>query len=577
MVCVPSLLFAQTLTWDRNPEPDIAGYRVYRGTTSGNHPVMVDVGNTTSYTPQGVDWSVPQYFVVRAYNTSALVSLPSNQAVWTPPASVTTVTSLTSNRTFPLVVGTPVTWTALATNNLGPVEYRFYLYRMNTWTMVRDYQATNTWTWTPQPADVGTPYYVQVWARRVGSTAGYEAYRGTSAFGVVPQPLQLTSNVDFPTPANNVVTWTATLSTPPATPVEYQFRVMNTLTSTWTTFRSYAQNNEAQWAPDTNGTYVVEAWSRPVGSNTTQHVATSNPVSVQATALTVPALLVDSTFPAAAGKPITFKARPQGGMSGPLQYAFYLYSATTGWRNAQPYGASQSFTWTPTFGDEGTRHVQVWMRSNGSTATYDAWRASGAFVIQPANVHLTTDRLFPAPAGNTVRWTARVSDPTANFEYQFWVYSAATGQWTVARPYAPTTTFDWVPAVAGSYGVRVWARQVGSGAQFDATAETNAFQIAAGGAQLVSLVSNRALPVTAGTAITWTAAARGGTAALQYQFWRDSGTGWVLVQDYSSASTYSWTPLASNAGSHNLQVRVRSAGATNYESYMISGTFSVVP
>jgi hypothetical protein len=419
---------------------------------------------------------------------------------------------------------------------------------------------------------------LQVWARRVGATASYEAYRGTSAFGVVAPPLQLTSNVDFPTPSDNVVTWSASLATPPTAPVEYQFRVQNTATGNWTVFRNYAQNNEAQWVPGANGTYVVEAWSRPVGSTAaSQFVATSNPLTIQSSALTVPTLLVDTTFPAAAGKPITFKARPQGGTSGPLQYTFYLHSPTTGWRNVQPYGPSPSFIWTPTFGDEGTRSLQVWARSNGSTATYQAYRASGSFVIQAASVQLISNRLFPAPPGNAVRWTASVPNPTANFEYQFWVHSAATGQWTIAQPYGLANTFDWVPATAGTYGVRVWARQIGSSAQFDSTAESNAFQIAIGGAQMVSLVSSRALPVAAGNAITWTAAARGGSAGLQYQFWRNDGTGWVLVQDFSSAATYTWTPLASNAGPHNLEVRVRSAGAVTSESYMTYGTFSTLP
>lgn len=566
----------QTLEWDQNPEPDIASYKVHRGEQSGVYTEVVDVGNVTTYSPQGVDWSIRQYFVVTARNTSNLESPPSNEAVWTPP-SITTFNSVTPSTSYPLVVGNSVTWTANAVNNLGPVEYRFYLYRKNTWTMVRDYSTTNTWSWTPSLSDVGSPNYVQVWARAVGSTALFEAWLGTQAFEILPPPLQITVNVEFPTPADNVVTWTATATS--TTPQEYQFRVRNESNANWTVFRSYAANNQAQWIPGAPGNYIVEAWARPVGSGVQfESAATTGVVAVQAAALSVPVLAIDTTFPSQAGKPQTWTARPQGGMAGPLQYTFWLYSSSTGWKNMQPYGASQSFTWTPTWGDEGTHHLQVWARRNGSSATYEAWRASGAFTVDPTSLHVTTPRLFPAPPGSQVQWTASPPDPTANLEYQFWVYSAATGQWTIARSYAPSNTFTWVPSANGTYAIQAWARLVGSSANYEALGETNPLQIASGGAQMVSLVSDKTLPVTAGTTVIWTAAARAGTGPLEYQFWRDDGTGWTLVQDFSSAPTYSWATTGGNVGSHNLQVRVRSAGSSQpYESYMISGTFSILP
>jgi hypothetical protein len=575
----PSLSYGQTLEWDPNPESDIAGYRVYRGTTSGNYTVQVDVGNDTTYEPQGVDWSVPQYFVVTAYNTGDLESEPSDEAVWTPP-SVTTFTSVTADSSYPLAVGTPVTWTALATNNLGPVEYRFYLYRQTGWTMVRDYDTSNAWTWTPAMADVGSPNYLQVWARAVGSTALFEAYRGTQAFEIVPPLLQIAANLEFPTPADNVVTWTALSSASVTTPQEYQFRVMNQSTGNWTVFRGYAANNQAQWIPGASGTYVVEAWARPVGSGVQYaSTATSVPFSVQPTAISVPWLFVDATFPSETGKPITWTAWPKGGMAGPLQYQFWLYSQGTGWKNAQPYGPSQSFTWTPTFGDAGSHSLQVWVRRNGSTAAYEAWRASpGSFPVTAASLHLTTATRFPAPPGHSIQWTADVPDPTANVEYEFSVYSTSTGQWSIAQPYGLSETFTWVPGTSGDYAIRARVREVGSSAAFEAETDTDLLKIAVGGGQLFSLVSDRALPVVAGTAITWTATASGGSGPLQYQFWRDDGTGWFLVQDYSAVRTYTWVTSGLDAGSHNLQVRVRSTGSSDaYESYMISGAFSILP
>ena len=61
-----------TLAWDPNPEKDLAGYRIYYGTESGNLVLLKDVGNVTMVTltlPNGV-----YYFHATAYNTSNLES-----------------------------------------------------------------------------------------------------------------------------------------------------------------------------------------------------------------------------------------------------------------------------------------------------------------------------------------------------------------------------------------------------------------------------------------------------------------------------------------------------------------------
>ncbi len=41
-----------TATWDRNTEPDVAGYKLSYGTQPGVHTVTIDVRNVTTYTFQ---------------------------------------------------------------------------------------------------------------------------------------------------------------------------------------------------------------------------------------------------------------------------------------------------------------------------------------------------------------------------------------------------------------------------------------------------------------------------------------------------------------------------------------------
>jgi len=59
-----------TISWNANTEPDLAGYRVYHGTTTGVYTEFVDVGNVTTYQWNGLLPGFTHYFVVTAYDTS---------------------------------------------------------------------------------------------------------------------------------------------------------------------------------------------------------------------------------------------------------------------------------------------------------------------------------------------------------------------------------------------------------------------------------------------------------------------------------------------------------------------------
>ena len=74
-----------TLTWDPpttnadgTPLTDLAGYKVYHGTTSRTYGPPVDAGNVTSYTLTGIPEGV-RYFTVTAYDTSGNESTYSNE------------------------------------------------------------------------------------------------------------------------------------------------------------------------------------------------------------------------------------------------------------------------------------------------------------------------------------------------------------------------------------------------------------------------------------------------------------------------------------------------------------------
>ena len=77
----------------------------------------------------------------------------------------------------------------------------------------------------------------------------------------------------------------------------------------------------------------------------------------------------------------------------------------------------------------------------------------------------------------------------------------------------------------------------------------------------VRLTSTVASPQNTGTAITFTANSSGGVAPHQYKFLLSQGGGAAQeVRDWSTATTYTWTPPT--AGTYTMIVWARSAGVT---------------
>ncbi|MES2476957.1 MAG: fibronectin type III domain-containing protein [Verrucomicrobiota bacterium] len=56
------------LLWDPVPEPNVVGYRVYIGTTSGHYSVIEETGTDPSYTVTGLIRGLTYYFAVSAFN-----------------------------------------------------------------------------------------------------------------------------------------------------------------------------------------------------------------------------------------------------------------------------------------------------------------------------------------------------------------------------------------------------------------------------------------------------------------------------------------------------------------------------
>jgi hypothetical protein len=281
--------------------------------------------------------------------------------------------------------GQRISWLALSTGGINPLQCRFVRLDPDGWHEVRPFGQCSDYTWTPSPADVGD-HALQVWVRNAGSGAPYDAWAGTSIFRVVVDPLgtpSLTSDVVFPVAANTPVTWTAHVAGGIPT-LRYQFSVWRGDVG-WSVLKDYSTIPSVVWTPPATGIYVVQLLVRNAGTAVGyDRYAYSDYVTVADDA---PARIVDLRhdvqLPTPAGARITWTAIATGGTAGPLQFQYVRLNELTGvWTIVQPYSSSNTFAWNTRAGDAGSYVIQVWVRSAGSSAAYDDWGTTGSFSIQ---------------------------------------------------------------------------------------------------------------------------------------------------------------------------------------------------
>jgi hypothetical protein len=167
---------------------------------------------------------------------------------------------LTSNLPSPLVVGTPVTFTATATGGSGSYQFKWWLWNGFTWTMIRDWGGA-TLTWTPSQASPN--YRVGVWARDALSTADSNQFNISVPVAVGAArhlSIGLTSDVSGTQQvANTPITFTASAAGGTGS---YQFKWWLWDGATWSIVRDWS-GATFTWTPTQAGlNYRVGIWVR---------------------------------------------------------------------------------------------------------------------------------------------------------------------------------------------------------------------------------------------------------------------------------------------------------------------------
>jgi hypothetical protein len=181
---------------------------------------------------------------------------------------------------------------------------------------------------------------------------------------------------------------------------------------------------------------------------------------------------------------------------------------------------------------------------------------SYATPVPATGVTLTANVASPVLAGTAVTFTAAGQGSPFRYYYQYWL-DPGTG-WTMVQDYSTNPTWT-LPASTpiGSYRVSVHVRT--SAAMWMDAAATLIYWVRLPPSTGVTLTPDQPSPHLAGTQVVFTAVAQG-SSGYQYQFWLDSGAGWVMVQDYGPTAT--WTlPASTPVGQYKVSVHVRTSAA----------------
>lgn len=382
----------------------------------------------------------------------------------------------------------------------------------------------------------------------------------------------MTSDMTFPVPASTPVTWTVAASGG-TSPYTYKFLVHDG--TQWSVGRDWSASNTWTWTPTLSGSYSLQVWVRNDGSTATYDAWLGvGPVTVTtSTPLSVSSFVANVSFPVVSNTPVTWTAEALGG-TGPYTYRFWVHDGSA-WSIGRDWSGSNTWMWRPAAG--GTYNFQVWVRNAGSSATLDAWRPTGPVSItEPPALTVTgmsPSLASPVAAGSRVTWSAAASGGTGPYSFKFWVYNGST--WTIGQDWSSSPTWSWAPSGPGTYNFQVWVRNAGSGAPFDAWSPAGPFLVTAPPSlRVTSLTPNQAFPVPAGTPVTWTANASGGTGPYGYKFWINDGAGWTVGRDWSPSNTFDWTPSVSGNYVYQVWVRNNGSGAT-YDAWDGFGPYNV--
>jgi subtilisin family serine protease len=362
----------------------------------------------------------------------------------------------------------------------------------------------------------------------------------------------LTSDVASPQPLGETVTWTAVAGGGQG-PYSYRWSV-EVSPGVWSN-TAWGPSNTFAWTPtEVNASYRVLVGVRSAWNTGGAELWASKPYSIQPP-VTGATLTPSVAAPRRLGTTVTWTASAAGGQA-PYEYRFAIWDGTA-WTVTRAWSASNTYAWTPSVANPDYK-VLVQVRSAWNTGDSE-FSVVRPFAIggDATGLTLTPSAAAPGAVGRAVTFTAAASGGLAPYQFQWSIWN---GAWTIAAAWSTSNVFTWTPTVANSSNrVRVEVRSAwNTGLAERSTIIDYAIMATITGA---TLTPNLPLPQREGTTIRWQASATGGQPPYQYRWVVFDGTTWTNVTQWSTISTFDWTPM-SPSDNYKVAVHVRSAWNT---------------
>jgi subtilisin family serine protease len=391
----------------------------------------------------------------------------------------------------------------------------------------------------------------------------------------IPISVNIAVSPASPQPKGTSVTFTG-MATGGSGSYEYQFWYRPAGSTSFIIARDYSPINLFNWdtAPIPPGIYEWFVYARNAGS-TAPYQAISQILAYTINAPLSPVSAVSLTgspaSPQVIETSIIFTAAATGG-TGNYEYQFwYRDTWSANFIMARDYGPDNLFIWDTASVAAANYEWRVYARNSGSTTPYEAISQILPYTINAplppvSAVSLTASPASPQVKGTSITFSAAATGGIGNYEYQFWYRDTWSANFIMVRDYGSGNFFIWdTGSVAvANYQWRVYARNSGSTAAFEASQILPYSIMAVPPVSSVSLAASPASPQVKGVPVTLTGTAAGGSGNFEYQFWyRPAGSPvFTMARDYASSSLFIWDTASIAVGNYDWIVYARNSGST---------------
>ena len=471
-----------------------------------------------------------------------------------------------TDKSAPQLTTTALTLKGIGMGGTAPYKYEFSVDGK----VVKASNTTDTYTW--KPGTSGKHTIKCVITDSTGATATVtKTFTAEGEDTPTPTPTELTNSSSVSSTsvtANTAVTLTGSASGG-TSPYKYAYYYKKSTDSSWSkaaeeSGSAYVSATSASFTPTASGTYNVKINVKDsAGTVASQEFNVTVSGGTTTTDLKNSSTISATSVDANTSVKVTGKA--SGGTS-PYKYAFYYKkSSDSSWTvMGTAYGTATTGTFTAV---SGTYTVKANVKDNTGKIV------SKEFTVTVKSAALANNSTISATsvnAGTTVTMTGKATGGTSPYKYAYYYKKSTDSSWTKAyvtssgSVYTKYDSMTFTPSAAGTYNVKINVKdKYGEG---DVVSKEFTLTVKAGALANKSTIS--ATSVNAGTTVTMTGKATGGTEPYKFAYYYKKSTASDWTRAYTTASGSAYTKNTSvtfkptSAGTYNVKINVKDNNGT---------------